>query len=66
MLEGRRRLGGSRRRRPKRRRWWWLGGPMRAKALRMTVLGGSSPPRMIQGLSFLLLAIMYLLFNNFM
>jgi hypothetical protein len=38
---------------------------MRAKAPRISGLGGSSPPRVVQGLSLLLLAIMYLLFNNF-
>jgi hypothetical protein len=37
---------------------------MRAKALRMFGLGGSSPPRMVQGFSLLLLAIIYLLLND--
>jgi hypothetical protein len=30
----------------------------------MSELGGSSPPRVVQGLSLLLLAIMYLLLND--
>jgi hypothetical protein len=38
---------------------------MRAKAPRMSGLGGSSPPRVVQGLSLLPLAIMYLLLNDF-
>jgi hypothetical protein len=47
-----------RRRRPGGRRpWWWPDGPMRAKPPRMSGLGGSSPPRVVQGLSLLLLAI---------
>jgi hypothetical protein len=63
--EGRRRRPERRwRRRPERRRWWWPGGPMRAKAPRMFELGGSCPPRVVQGLSLLLLAIMYLLLND--
>jgi hypothetical protein len=37
---------------------------MRAKGLSMSGLGGSSPPRMVQDLSLLLLAIMYLLLND--
>jgi hypothetical protein len=57
-----------RRRRPGGRRpsktWWWPDGPMRAKAPRMSELGGSSPPRTVQGLS-LLQAFMYLLLNDF-
>jgi hypothetical protein len=64
MLEGNSRMPGGRRRMPERRwrrrprgrRWWWPGGPMRAKVLRMSGLGGSSPPRVVQGLSLLLLA----------
>jgi hypothetical protein len=36
----RRRLGG-------RRPWWWPNGPMRAKALRMSGLGGSSRLRVV-------------------
>jgi hypothetical protein len=64
MLEGRgRRLGGRRRRlkrrqrrRPDERRWWWSGGPMRAKGPRMSRLGWSSPPMVVQDLSLLLLA----------
>jgi hypothetical protein len=47
ILKGRkRRLGIRRRRRPVKRR-------RRAKALRMFRLGGSSPPRVVQGLSLL-------------
>jgi hypothetical protein len=38
---------------------------MRAKAPRMSGLGGSSSRRVVQGLSLLLLAIMYLLLNDF-
>jgi hypothetical protein len=72
MLEGRRRRPGGRRRRPerrrrrrlKRRRWWWPRGPMRAKAPSMSGHEGSSPPRVVLGLSLLLLAIMYLLLND--
>jgi hypothetical protein len=60
MLEGRRRRPKKRRRRPERRwrrpkrrwrrpkgrrPWWWPDGLIRAKALRMYELGGSSPPR---------------------
>jgi hypothetical protein len=37
---------------------------MKAKAPRMSGLGGSSPPMVVQGLSLLLLTIMYLLFNE--
>jgi hypothetical protein len=62
MLEGRRRRPGKRRRPERRwrrmaggRRWWWHRPLMRAKALRMSRLGGSSPPRVVQGLSLLLL-----------
>jgi hypothetical protein len=63
-----------RRRRPKRkwrrmprgrRPWWWPDGPMRVKASRMFRLGGSSPLRVVQGLSLLLLPFMYLLLNDF-
>jgi hypothetical protein len=57
MLKGKRRRPKRRcRRRPRGRWWWWRRHPMRAKALRMSGLGGSSPPRMVQGLSLLLLA----------
>jgi hypothetical protein len=59
----RRRPGGRReqrrRRRPERRQ------RRRAKAPRMSGLGGSSPPRVVQGLSLLLQAFMYLLLNYF-
>jgi hypothetical protein len=55
MLEGRRRP--ERRRRLKRKRWWWPEVSMRAKSPRMSGLGGSSPPTVVQGLSLLLLAI---------
>jgi hypothetical protein len=76
MLEGRRRLE-KRRRRPKRiwmrrpggripsRTWWSPDDLMRAKTLRMFGLGGSSPLRVVQCLSILLLAFMYLLLNDF-
>jgi hypothetical protein len=37
---------------------------MRNNAPRMSELGGSSPPRVVQSLSLLLLAIMYLLLNG--
>jgi hypothetical protein len=37
---------------------------MMAKALRIFELGGSSPSRVVQGISLLLLAIMYLLLND--
>jgi hypothetical protein len=73
MLEGRRRRRRRRSRRPERRRrkrskrmrWWWPGGPMRAKAPRMFGLRGTSPSRVVQGLSLFLIAIMYLLLNDF-
>jgi hypothetical protein len=67
MLEGRRSKPERRwRRRPRGRRpWWWSDGLMRAKAPRMSGLGGSSSPRVVQGLSLLLLAFMYLLLNDF-
>jgi hypothetical protein len=63
MLEGRRRRPEGRRRRPEKRRrmrpggrrWLWSESPMRAKALMMSELVGH-PPRMVQGLSLLLLA----------
>jgi hypothetical protein len=73
MLKGRRRRPGRRRRRPKRRprrrparrlrrrparRRWTV------KAPRMSRLGGSSPPRVVQGL--FLLQIRYLLLNDLM
>jgi hypothetical protein len=72
MLEGRRRRSEERGRMPERRRmrmlerrrWWWAGGPMRVKASRMFGFGESSPPKMVQCLCFLLLAIMYLLLND--
>jgi hypothetical protein len=72
MLEGksrspvgrRRRYERRRRRRPERRRWWWSRGLMRVKASRMSELRGSSPLRVVQGLSLLLLDIMYLLLND--
>jgi hypothetical protein len=38
---------------------------MKAKAPRMSGLGGSSPPRVVQGLSLLVLAFMYALLNDF-
>jgi hypothetical protein len=50
--------------RPEQRRWWWPGGLMRAKAPTMSRLGGSSLPRVVQGLFLLLLTIMYLLFED--
>jgi hypothetical protein len=68
MLEGRRRRRPEKRRRRGsggRRPWWWPDGLMRAKAPRMSGLRGSSPTRVIQGLSILLLAFMYLLLNEF-
>jgi hypothetical protein len=40
----------------RKRWWWWPGGPMRAKAPRMSGLRGSSHPRVVQGISLLLLA----------
>jgi hypothetical protein len=40
------------------------GGPMMDKAPRMSGLGGNSSPRVFQGLSLLLLAIMYFLLND--
>jgi hypothetical protein len=47
-----------RRRKPGGRRPWWCpDGPMRVKSSRMSELGESSPPRVVQGLSRLLLAI---------
>jgi hypothetical protein len=46
-----------RRRRPEGRTWWWPDDLVRAKAPRMPELGRSSPPRVVQGLSLLLLAI---------
>jgi hypothetical protein len=49
---------------PEQRRWWWPGGLMRAKAPTMSRLGGSSLPRVVQGLYLLLLTIMYLLFED--
>jgi hypothetical protein len=77
-LERRRRRPERRqRRRPKRRRrsrhggrrpsrtWWWPDGLMRAKAPRMSRFGGSSLPRVVKGISLLLLAFMYLLLNVF-
>jgi hypothetical protein len=66
MLEGRRRRPERRRRRrPRGRRpWWWPDGPMMVKALRMSGLAGSSPSMMIQDISLLLLAFMYLLLNE--
>jgi hypothetical protein len=57
----RRRPGG---RRPS-RTWWWPDGTIMAKASRMSDLGGSSHPRVIQGLPLLLLVFMYLLLNGF-
>jgi hypothetical protein len=65
MLEGRRRRPGRRRRRPGRRRrrrpggrtWWWPDSPIRAKAPSISEFGGSSPSKLVQGLSLLLLAI---------
>jgi hypothetical protein len=81
MLEGRRRPRRRRRRhkrrqkrRPERRRrrrpggsrpWWWPDGPMRAKASWLSKLRGSSPPRVVQDISLVLLAFMYLLLNEF-
>jgi hypothetical protein len=63
MLGGRRRRPKGRRRHERRwrrklggRRWWWRWRLMRAKALWMSGLGGSSFPRVVQGLSILLLA----------
>jgi hypothetical protein len=64
MLEGIRRRPRGRRRRPEKRwrrrpggrRSWWPEGTMRAKASRMSGLGGSSHPRVVQGLFLLLLA----------
>jgi hypothetical protein len=54
MLKGRIRRPKRRRRRPERR---WRRRPIRrrrrAKALRMFELGGSNPPRVVQGLSLL-------------
>jgi hypothetical protein len=63
MLEGRR-MKPRERRRPERRwgmmpggrRWWWRRHLMRVKALRMSGLRGSSPPRVVQDLSLFLLA----------
>jgi hypothetical protein len=55
----------GRRRRPERgwgskpggrRWWWWCRRPMRAKASRMSRLGGSSPSTVVQDLSLPLLA----------
>jgi hypothetical protein len=71
-----RRSGGRRRRRPEGRlrrrlggrrpsRTWWRDGLMSANAPRMSRLGGSSPPRVVQDPSLLLLAFMYLLLNDF-
>jgi hypothetical protein len=66
MVEGRRRSPKRRwrrrpekrqRRRPGGRTWWWPDDLIRAKALRMPGLGRSSPLRVVQGLSLLLLAI---------
>jgi hypothetical protein len=37
---------------------------MRVKVLRMSGLGGSSPARVVQGFSLLLLAIIYFLLND--
>jgi hypothetical protein len=74
MLEERRRRPRRRSRRPKKRRrrrpkgrrpWWWPDGLMRAKASRMPGLRGSSYLRVVQCLSLLLLAFMYLLLNDF-
>jgi hypothetical protein len=71
MVEGRRRLRRRRRkpkrgwRRPEKRRWWWAGGLMKVKSPWMSELERSSPPKVVQSLSLLLLAIMYLLLNNF-
>jgi hypothetical protein len=76
MLKGRRRLE-KRRRRPKRMRmrrpggrrpsrtWWSPDDLMRAKTLRIFGLRGSSPPRVVQCLSILLLVFIYLLLNDF-
>jgi hypothetical protein len=63
MLEERRKRPEGRRR-SERRQWWWLRGSMRAKAIRISGLEGSSPPMVVQGLSLLLLPIMYRLLND--
>jgi hypothetical protein len=64
-----RRLERRQRRRPGGRRpsrtWWWPNGPMRVKAPMMSGHRGSSPARVVQGLSLLLLAFIYLLLNEF-
>jgi hypothetical protein len=64
-LKGRRRRPERRRRRPKRR---WRRRPARrrwrVKAPRMSGLGGSNPPRVVQDL--FLLLIRYLLWNDLM
>jgi hypothetical protein len=65
MLKGRRRRIGRRRRRPKRRRRRRLERRRwRAKALKMSELRGSSPPRVVQVL--FLLLIRYILLNDLM
>jgi hypothetical protein len=65
MVEGRRRRTGERRR-PERR---WRRRPARRwrriKALRISELGGSSPPRVVQSLFLLQPASCYLLLNGF-
>jgi hypothetical protein len=65
MVEGRRRRTGERRR-PERR---WRRRPARRwrriKALRISELGGSSPPRVVQSVSLLQPASCYLLLNGF-
>jgi hypothetical protein len=54
LKEKRRRPKKKQRRRPGGRTWWWPDGPMRVKALRISILRGSSPPRVVQVISLLL------------